>query len=202
MLKYQLIVMGVSAGGTDAMKQLLPAFPANYPIPIIVVQHLHPTQKNTLLTVFDKMCGLTIKEADEKEPIQPGYVYFAPPNYHLLIENNRTFALSIDEKVNYARPSIDVLFECAADVYQAHVIGIVLTGANHDGAAGAHRIKTRGGLIIVQDPKTAEVAYMPEAAITATQVDHILPLSDIGPLLLSLSRERLSLNKSSAVAPP
>jgi two-component system chemotaxis response regulator CheB len=185
-LRYHLIVIGVSAGGTTALKQLLPMFPSNYPIPIIVVQHLHPTQENTLLTIYDAMCGLKVKEADEKEPIQPGYIYFAAPNYHLLIENNRTFAFSIDEKVNYARPAIDVLFECAVDVYGGRVIGIVLTGANNDGAAGLRLIKDHKGLAIVQDPATAEVAYMPKAAMEATQVDYSLSLKEIGELLLKV----------------
>lgn len=186
MRRYGVIVMGVSAGSTAALRQLLPVFPTNYPLPIIVVQHLHPTQKNTLLVHFDNLCPLTVKEADEKEAIRPGHIYFAPPNYHLLIERDRTFALSIDEKVNYSRPSIDVLFESAADVYGAGVIGVVLTGANNDGSAGLQVIKAHGGLTLVQDPATAEVPYMPQAAIAAIQVDHILPIPAIGELLLKI----------------
>jgi len=161
-------------------------FPADYLLPIIVVQHLHPTQKNTLLVHLDNLCPMIVKEADEKEAIQPGHIYFAPPNYHLLVERDRTFALSIDERVNYSRPSIDVLFESAVDVYGFGVIGVILTGANNDGAAGLQTIKARGGLTFVQDPETAEVPYMPQAAIAASRVDHILPLRAIGELLLNI----------------
>ena len=186
MLKYQIIVIGVSAGGTTVLKQLLPMFPADYPIPIVVIQHLHPTQENTLLVIFDELAPLKVKEADEKEPIQSGHIYFAPPNYHLLIEDDHTLALSVDEKVNYARPSIDVLFECAADVYRGQVIGIVLTGANNDGTEGLHAIKAQGGLCIAQDPATAEVPYMPKSAIERTDIDHILSIEDIGHLLTNV----------------
>ncbi|MBN2002499.1 MAG: chemotaxis protein CheB [Anaerolineae bacterium] len=182
--QYQLIVIGASAGGTAAFRQLLPMFPAHYPIPMVIAQHLHPMQENTLILHFNTLCNLTVKEADEKEAIKPGHVYFAPPNYHLLIESDRTFSLSVDAKVNYSRPSIDVLFECAADVYAPHLIGVVLTGANNDGAHGLQSIQEGGGLAIVQDPSTAEVAYMPQAALTATQTRHVLSLHDIGNLLL------------------
>lgn len=175
--------MGVSAGGTAALKELLPCFPASYPLPIAIVQHLHPTQTNFLVMHFNQYCHLPVTEAEEKEPLRPGVIYFAPPNYHLLIESDRTLALSVDEKVNYSRPSIDVLFESAADVYQAGVIGVVLTGANNDGAAGLRAIKAAGGLAVVQDPATAEVPYMPQAALAATSVDYVLPLADIGALL-------------------
>ncbi len=181
---YQVIVIGASAGGTAVFRQLLPMFPAHYPIPVVVVQHLHPMQENTLVQHFDTMCPLKVKEADEKEPIKPGYVYFAPPNYHLLIESDRTFSLSIDAKVNYSRPSIDVLFESAVDVYAPAMIGVVLTGANNDGAHGLQLIHESGGLAIVQDPATAEVPYMPQAALTATQTSYVLPLRDIGQLLV------------------
>ncbi|MBN1876767.1 MAG: chemotaxis protein CheB, partial [Anaerolineae bacterium] len=140
MSEYQAIVIGVSAGGTTALKQLLPVFPRTYPLPLIIVQHLHPQQDKTLIELYNNLSALTVKEADEKEPIRPGYAYFAPPNYHLLIEDDKTFSLSIDEKVNYARPAIDVLFESAVDVYGPHLIGVILTGANNDGAAGLRRI--------------------------------------------------------------
>lgn len=182
--QYQVIVIGASAGGTVAFKQLLPMFPAHYPIPVVVVQHLHPMQENTLVLHFDTLCELTVKEADEKEAIEHGYVYFAPPNYHLLIESDKTFSLSVDAKVNYSRPSIDVLFESAANVYAPGLIGVILTGANNDGAHGLHLIQECGGLAIVQDPATAEVPYMPQAALMATQTRYVLSLRDIGKLLL------------------
>ena len=119
---------------------------------------------------FDRQRG------GDKEAIKPANVYFAPPNYHLLINDDKTFSLSIDDKVNYARPSIDVLFESAVDVYAPWLVGVILTGANNDGAQGLRLIKERGGLAIVQDPQTAESAYMPKAALEATQVDYVLPL--------------------------
>lgn len=166
------------------MEELLPPLPSTYPLPIIVVQHLHPLQDNLFVEYLDRQSALVIKEADEKEKIEAGRAYFAPPNYHLLIEDDRTFSLSVDEKVNYARPSIDILFESAADVYGGDVIGVILTGANNDGALGLRLIKERGGLAIVQDPGTAESPLMPQAAIEATQVDYVLALPAIARLLM------------------
>jgi two-component system chemotaxis response regulator CheB len=184
--RYQLIVIGGSAGATTALMKLLPIFPVDYPLPIAVVQHLHPLQDSYFVERFDRSCDLTVKEAGDKEKLLPGHVYFAPVNYHLLIEPDKTFALSIDERVNYARPSIDVLFESAAEAYGPGLIGVVLTGANQDGAQGLRAIKDRGGLAIVQDPDTAESPYMPRAALEATLVDFILPLPDIGRLLVEI----------------
>ena len=189
---YQTIVIGGSAGATAALTELLPIFPAEYPLPIIVAQHLHPWQNDYFIEHFSAKCALTVKEADEKEPIRPGYAYFAPPNYHLLIEDDKTFSLSIDAKVNYARPSIDVMFESAADVYAPWIVGVILTGANNDGAFGLRRIKEKGGLAIVQDPQTAESSYMPKAALEATRVDYVLPLKEIGKLLLEIPRRAIA----------
>jgi two-component system, chemotaxis family, protein-glutamate methylesterase/glutaminase len=180
---HQVVVIGVSAGGVAVLFELLPTFPATYSLPIVVVQHLHPRQDRSFIQQLDHRSALTIKEADEKESIEAGHVYIAPPNYHLLIEDDRTFSLSVDEKVNYARPAIDVLFESAADVYGDGVIGVILTGANEDGARGLRSIKARGGLAIVQDPETAEAPAMPQAAIAATHVDHVLALPEIARLL-------------------
>jgi two-component system chemotaxis response regulator CheB len=184
--RYEVIVIGGSAGSIKALTELLPVFPANYPLPIVIAQHLHPWQDVFFLEHFTDLCALTVKEAGDKELIQSGCAYFAPPNYHLLIEDNKTFSLSIDEKVNYSRPSIDVLFESAVDVYASRLIGVILTGANNDGAQGLRLIKEKGGLTIVQDPKTAESAYMPKAALEATPVDYILSLPDIGRLLIDI----------------
>lgn len=182
---YQVVVIGVSAGGMAALSELLPAFPATYSLPIIVVQHLHPSQDTLFVKHLDYKSALTVKEADEKELIEAGHAYFAPPNYHLLIEDDRTLSLSVDEKVNYARPAVDVLFESAADVYGDGVIGVILTGANDDGAQGLRLIKERGGLAIVQDPETAEAPLMPQAAIATIQVDHVLALPEIARLLVA-----------------
>jgi two-component system chemotaxis response regulator CheB len=182
--QYQAVVIGTSAGGLTALTKLLTAFPATYSLPIIVVQHLHPLQDNLFVENLDRTSALIVKEADEKESIEAGHAYFAPPNYHLLIEDDRTFSLSVDAKVNYARPAIDVLFASAVDVYGPRLIGVILTGANDDGTQGLRWIKDRGGLTIVQDPETAEVPFMPRAAIAATQVDHILALPEIARLLI------------------
>ncbi len=184
--RYQAVVIGGSAGATAALTELLPVFPITYPMPIVVVQHLHPLQEGYFAERFAERCALTIKEADDKEAIRAGYVYFAPPNYHLLIEADLTFSLSIDEKVNYARPSIDVLFESAADAYGSGLIGVILTGANEDGARGLRTIKERGGLAVVQNPATAESSYMPRAALAATAVDYVLALPELARLLAAL----------------
>ncbi len=186
------IVIGVSAGGTEALGQILPAFPADYPWPLIVVQHLHPRQDNYLAHHYDGLCSLYVKEAEEKESIQPGYVYLAPANYHLLIEDEQIFSLSIDPKVNFARPSIDILFDSAADTYGQRLVGVILTGANQDGAAGLRTIQKRGGLVVVQDPNTAFASAMPLAAIAYTQSPHIVPLAQIGSYLVHLDKRLLS----------
>jgi len=185
--RFDAIVIGGSAGGMKALAALLPYFPKDYPLAVIVVLHLHPQQDRYFLEHFNKLCLLNVKEADEKESIQRGYVYFAPPNYHLLIENDKTFSLSTDEKVNYCRPSIDVLFESAASAYGPRLAAMLLTGANNDGAEGLQQIKEKGGLVIVQDPQSAESPYMPEAALQLVKPDFVLELAEIGRWLAQSS---------------
>ncbi|MGR3180063.1 MAG: chemotaxis protein CheB [Candidatus Anammoxibacter sp.] len=185
--KFRAVVIGVSAGGLDALSNILPSLPLNCSYAVIIVQHMHPESGGYLSTILDKQCPLTVKEADEKEVIKPGIVYIAPPNYHLLIENDMTFSFSIEGPVNFSRPSIDVLFECAAETYRESLLGIVLTGANKDGSSGLKKIKEMGGIAVVQDPLTAEADSMPKAAINATKVDHILPLDQIGLFLANLN---------------
>lgn len=184
--KYQVVVIGASAGGIKALMSILSALPSNFPLPILIVQHLHPESDSYLVQMLDARCGLRVKQADEKEAITVGNVYLAPPNYHLLIEEDKTLSLTIDARVNFSRPAIDVLFETAVYAYRDAVIGIMLTGANHDGSEGIKRIKQNGGYVIVQDPATAEADAMPRAAIAATKVDKILPLDQIGVYLLQL----------------
>ena len=178
--RFDAIVMGGSAGAMKAMSVLLPYFPEKYTLPVIVALHLHPRQNRYFLEHFNKLCALNVKEADEKENIQPGYIYFAPPNYHLLIENNKTFSLSTDERVNFSRPSIDVLFESAASVYGARLAAVILTGANSDGADGLCAIKKKGGVVVVQDPQAAESSYMPAAALKVVQPDFVFGLAEMG----------------------
>ncbi|TGM98504.1 chemotaxis protein CheB [Leptospira dzoumogneensis] len=183
---YGAIVIGVSSGGLKALGEILPSLPQNYPIPIVIVQHLSPRSDGYWIESMDKICKLFVKEADEKEKIERGNIYMAPANYHLLVEQDRTFSLSTDAKVNFARPSIDVLFESAAEVYGKELIGLILTGSNSDGALGLKKIKEEGGLTIVQDPETAESSSMPAHAISTSSVDHILPLEGIQKLLIRL----------------
>jgi len=186
-MNYQLIVMGVSSGGSVALTEILSALPRNFSLPLVIVQHLHHRQDLNFLKYFRKICAMPVTVANEKEAIVAGHIYFAPPNYHLLIEQTGTFSLSIDEPVHFSRPSIDVLFESAVDAYGSRLIGVILSGANGDGAWGLELVKQNHGLTMVQDPESAVVDYMPRAAIAAVKnVDHILPLPKIGPFLARL----------------
>jgi len=180
---YDAIVIGASAGGFAALSEILPRLSKALPQAVVVVQHLHPDGGEYMVEFLSQHCPLPVKEAEDKEPVKPGVIYVAAARYHLLIERDRSFSLSIDDKVNYSRPSIDVLFESAAQTYGPKLIGVVLTGANADGAVGLATIKARGGLTIVQDPATAEVSFMPQAAIDGSQVDYVLDLNGIVTLL-------------------
>ena len=186
-MQYEAIVIGVSSGGLKALKIIFSALPSGFAIPIIVVQHIGPRSENSWIKLLNDSCIIPIKEADEKEKIVTGNIFIAPSNYHLLIEKDRTFSLTIDERVNFARPSIDVLFESAAEAYKEKLIGIILTGANNDGTKGVKRIKECGGLVIVQDPATAESSYMPASAIAAIQPDYIPELDQIGDLIIKIT---------------
>lgn len=183
-MAIELIVIGASLGGFSALKLILGKLPPDFSVPIAIVQHRHKESQTTLASHLQPLIPLPIREVEDKDEIAPGTIYLAPADYHLLVEVGY-FTLTTDEPVCYARPSIDVLFESAADVYGDRVIGIILTGANQDGARGAAAIKTKGGRVIVQDPKTAESPVMPDAAIAATKVDAIVPLTTIGSTLLS-----------------
>ncbi len=189
--RYEAVVVGGSAGASAALAQILPALPAGYPLPVIVVQHLHPLQAGPAALYTASGCKLALQEAEEKQALQPGHIYFAPPNYHLLVEMDRTLSLSIDSRVHFVRPAIDILFESAADAFGRGLIGVLLSGANQDGACGLQYVKARGGLVVVQDPASAEVPIMPRAAMEATPVDHVLSPLQIGELLVRVGhRER------------
>ena len=185
-VKFEAIVAGITAGGYAVLNRILPALKRDFPVPLIFVRHIHPNSNDYLIGELDKKCTLVVKQADEKEKITTGHVYFASPNYHLLIDWDHTFSLSVSEYINYARPSIDVLFESASDVYRDKLIGIILTGANNDGSRGLKTIKERGGITIVQDPKSAEMDMMPKSAIETVETDYILPVDEIAPLLTDL----------------
>lgn len=183
---YEAIVLGVSAGGTEALKALLPCLPGSFALPLIIVQHRHIESSDYFINYLNRKCSLTVKEADEKEEIKKGFIYIAPAGYHLLIEEDKTFGLSLSELVNFSRPSIDVLFETAADVYASKLIGVILTGANTDGSKGLKMIKEKGGMAIVEDPKTAEIDSMPKSALAEVKADYIKNLNEIGPFLAKI----------------
>ena len=185
--KYQAIVIGTSAGGLFALSNILEILPHDYPIPVIIVQHRSKDQRNLLEEVLQSKCRIRIKQADEKEKVENGFVYIAPPDYHLLIEEDRTFSLSCDPPVHHSRPSIDVLFETAALAFRETLIGIILTGTNADGALGITAIKKMGGTTIAQDPKDAEFPVMPETAIATQQIAYIRTLEEIGGFLLKIA---------------
>jgi len=218
---FEIVVVGTSLGGLQALTVLLADLPQSFPLPVVIVQHRHKSSQNRLTDFLQQQSSLQITEAQDKEPIAPGRVYLAPADYHLLIESpcegefsvyenyftgwgsaavepidnsqspilNRvspTFALSTEAPVCHARPSIDVLFESAADAFGEKVIGIILTGASSDGSEGLAKIKAEGGLTFVEEPATALCRTMPASAIANVEVDWILPLSKIAPCLVNL----------------
>ena len=159
------VVIGASAGAVEALSAILPALPADYALPVLVVVHIPPDKTSVMVELFQSKCRIEVREAEDKEPIRPATVYFAPPDYHLSVEADFTLSLSNEEPVLFSRPSIDVLFESAADAYGAGLTGVVLTGANHDGARGLKAISDAGGAALVQRPAEAFVAAMPLAAL-------------------------------------
>jgi len=165
---------------------ILPALPARFRPALLIVLHLPRERPSLLVEIYEKRCALPIREADDKEPIEPGTVYFAPPDYHMLIERNRQIALSTDEPVHYSRPSVDVLFESAADVFGKRLLGVILTGANEDGAAGLHAIHRAGGVTVVQQPDSAKVPLMVVSALQRHPADFVLSLPQIAELLAGL----------------
>ena len=182
-MKKRAVVIGASAGGVQALSQLLPDLPPDFPVPVMIVVHIPARRDNALVELFDRKCRMAVKEAEDKEPLTAGTIYFAPPDYHLLVEAGETLALSSDETVNHSRPAIDVLFETAADAFGPALTGILLTGANHDGARGMKAMSDAGGLCIVQDPATAEIATMPEAALAVCPDARTMKLHEIEHLL-------------------
>lgn len=180
----RLVVMGASAGAIQALSQILPALPGDYPWPILIVIHIPADRSNFLAPLFQAKCRLAVREADDKERVMGGTVYFAPPDYHLLVEADGTLALSSEEPVQHSRPSIDVLFESAADAFGADVIGIILTGANSDGAAGLRAIAASGGIAFIEDPTSAFADAMPLAARKACPAAAVLSLDGIASFLM------------------
>ena len=196
--RIDAIAIGTSAGGVEALSILLPALPAGLRASVFIVLHLPRERPSLLAEIFTPKCALKVKEAEDKMRVEPGTVYFAPPDYHLLLDGGPQLALSIDELVHFSRPSIDVLFESAADIYGERLMGIILTGANDDGAAGLAAIHRAGGVTIVQEPDSAQVPLMVLAALRRTAADFVLPLEGIAGLLQALaSTEPRTQNSSS-----
>ncbi len=182
--RYEAVAIGASAGGFRALSVLLENLPSNYALPIVVVQHRSRDSGHLFEEVLQRKCRIKIKQVDEKEPVESSVVYVAPSDYHLLIESDKTFSLSSDAPVRFSRPSIDVLFESAANVYGDKLIGIILTGANDDGAAGITAIQREGGLTIAQNPQEAQYPFMAQASIRTNCIHYIWSLATIRNFLL------------------
>lgn len=188
-MKYKAVVIGCSAGGLQALEKIIPSLPKNFPLAVIVVQHMKPSSRDNFLAEhLDEVSEIDVKEAVCCGQVSANTVHIGPPGYHLLIEEDFTFSLCSGPRVNYSIPSIDVLFESAAFAYGKSLIGIILTGANSDGSKGLKEVKEAGGLAIVQHPDTAEAQPMPLSAIESTETDFILPLEKIVELLINLSK--------------
>jgi two-component system chemotaxis response regulator CheB len=188
-MPVSVVVVGTSLGGLTAMKVLLSGLPREFQPPVVVVQHRVKAADSALVNLLGRETPLSVSEPNDKEALESGHVYIAPADYHLLVER-ACLALSTEAPVNHARPSIDVLFESAAQTHGRGVVGVVLTGANQDGARGSARIKQRGGILLVQDAASAEAAAMPAAVIAATSIDKIVPLSELPAALIEVCRER------------
>ena len=184
---FELIAIGCSSGGFAALRAVLEALPHDFPVPVAVVCHVGDDGGDRLAELLGRRCAICVEEAEDKVVLAPRTVHVAPAGYHLLLEEDRSFSLSVDPKVCGVRPSVDVLFESVADVLPGRAIGVVLTGSNQDGAQGLKAIRDRGGIGIVQDPKSAYSAAMPAAAIAIAGADHVVPLEDIGELLVRLA---------------
>ncbi len=180
---FKAVVIGASAGAVEALSGILPFLSAGFPLPVVVVVHVPPDRRSIMAELFQTKCVLSVTEAEDKQPLERGTVYFSPPDYHLLVEAGGSLALSNDEPVLFSRPSIDVLFESAADAYGPGLVAIVLSGANSDGAQGLRAVVDAGGTAIVQDPSSSAAAAMPTAAIAMVPEAHIMPLAAIREFL-------------------
>lgn len=189
--QFEIVVVGTSTGGLKALQTLLCGLPASFPLPIVIVQHRGKVSDDGLCEFLGELSTMPVTEPEDKEPLLPSHVYLAPRDYHLLIQNS-AFALSVDSPEAFARPSIDVLFESAADAFRERAIAVILTGANRDGANGLAAIKSRGGLTVVENPESAACGEMPAAALQRTQPDWVVPLHEIAPLLCKLTEDHKS----------
>ena len=188
--KFKAVVIGVSTGGVAALKKILGELPADFSLPVLIVSHIAPDADDGLARLLDSFCTIHVKEADEMEEIFPGTAYLAPANYHLFVERDGHLSLSVDPPVNFARPSVDMLFESAAEAFGPALIGVQLTGAGSDGSKGLLKIKKSGGMAIVQDPEDADMDSMPRSALELLQPDYMVPLKNLADLLVRLSMEK------------
>lgn len=184
--RFDAVLIGVSAGGVDLLLGVLPRLPAHFPVPIVVVLHSAMGTTADLVALLASRVKLTVREAQDKDPLESACVYIAPGGYHLLVERDRTLSLSMEAPVRYARPSVDVLFDSAAHALRERALAVVLSGANDDGAQGARRIKAAGGTLLVQDPATAQVPEMPAAALAAATPDGIFNPDELPALLVKM----------------
>jgi len=182
----EAIVVGASAGGVEALLNIFGELPQGFGLPIIAVLHLPDERRSQLAQVFARRLRIPVREAQDKEVIEAGTLYFAGPGYHLSVEHDHSLSLSQEDRVHHSRPAIDFLFSSAADAYGKALLAILLTGANQDGARGLAHVKQLGGTTVVQDPDEARIAVMPRAALALQTPDHILTLSQIGSLLALL----------------
>ncbi|MGI9278558.1 MAG: chemotaxis protein CheB [Endozoicomonas sp.] len=185
-MKGGVVVIGASAGGLSVLETLLTELGSRFSYPVVITKHLASGDEEGLCKVLSKSSPIEISIACDKQKITHNHVYLAPGGYHLQVEDRETLSLSIDEQVCYSRPSVDVLFQSAADVFGKQAVAIVLTGANRDGAEGIRAVKQAGGVTIVQNPETAEVPIMPKSAIATGCVDHVLDLQDIAICLKAM----------------
>jgi two-component system, chemotaxis family, protein-glutamate methylesterase/glutaminase len=182
-----VVALAASAGGITALSQVLGALPADFPVPVLVVQHLAPRRDSIIAEVLDHRTALPVKLARDGERIVPRVVYVAPPDHHLLITADGHVQLVVGELVHFVRPAADQLFESVAKAYGPRALVCVLSGTGKDGAQGTAAVKAAGGVVIVEDPESAQFKGMPEAAVRAGEVDRVLPLSEIGPALRNLT---------------
>lgn len=187
----RLVVIGASRGGFEALQRILPALPEGAAAPVVVVQHRSPDGDDRLTAALQRACALPLEDAEDKRELSPGRVYFAPADYHVLVDGD-ALSLSTDEPVRHARPSIDVLFESAAEAFGNGVVGVVLTGAGNDGVAGLAAIRRHGGFAVVEQPATAQAPALPAQAVAAGEADLVLPLDEIGPFLRTILERGVS----------
>lgn len=187
MKKCKALIIGGSAGSLEVLLKVLPDVNVNIPFPIIIVVHRKHGADSLLPVLLSTRTKLIVKEVDEKEKIVAGNVYIAPSDYHLLVEQDETFSLDYSEKINYSRPAIDATFQTAAEVYKTNLVCMLLSGSNSDGVNGLKSVKSWGGRAVIQDPKSAQVAYMPEQAKLNVNIDHVLPIEEMAEFINLMS---------------